>query len=107
MRQIMNEQDAEALFSAELALLYKHSRTCSICTTALGEVKAYLRTHPGVTTYCVDVLAQRPLSQQIAARSGVEHESPQVILFRHGTPVWSASHFDITADALAHNIPAD
>jgi len=27
MRQILNEQDAEALFSAELAFLYKHSPT--------------------------------------------------------------------------------
>jgi len=49
---------------------------------------------------------QRPLSQQIAARSGVEHESPQVIIFRCGTPVWNASHHDITTDALARNLPA-
>ena len=49
---------------------------------------------------------QRPLSQLIAARSGVEHESPQVIIFRRGAPVWNASHHDITTDALARNLPA-
>jgi bacillithiol system protein YtxJ len=53
----------------------------------------------------VDVRAQRPLSQAIAARSGVPHESPQVILFRCGVPAWSASHHDISAEALERALP--
>jgi bacillithiol system protein YtxJ len=73
---------------------------------ALDEVETYLKTCPDVTAYLVDVLAKRPLSQQIAARSGVEHQSPQVIIFRRGTPIWSASHQDITAAALARHFPA-
>jgi bacillithiol system protein YtxJ len=31
---------------------------------------------------------------------GVRHETPQAILLRDGVPVWSASHFRITAEAL-------
>jgi bacillithiol system protein YtxJ len=31
----------------------------------------------------------------------VRHESPQAILLRDGKPVWKASHFRITAGALA------
>jgi bacillithiol system protein YtxJ len=46
------------------------------------------------------------MSQQIAARSGIEHESPQIIVFRRGVVVWSASHDDITAEALARCLPA-
>jgi hypothetical protein len=34
-------------------------------------------------------------------RLGVRHETPQAILLRDGKPVWKASHFRITADALA------
>ena len=74
--------------------------------SALDEVETYLETRPGVTAYLVDVLAERPLSQQIAARSGVEHESPQVIIFRRGTPIWNASHQDIKAAVLARQFPA-
>ena len=101
MQRIMNDQDLEALFSADLALLYKHSPTCSICVAALDEVETYLQTHPGVIAYLVDVLAERPLSQQIAARSGVQHESPQIIVLRRGVPIWNASHYGITTDALS------
>ena len=74
--------------------------------SALDEVETFLRQQPNLTAFTVDVRAQRPLSQQIAARSGVQHESPQVIIFRRGTPVWNASHQDITTDALARNLPA-
>ena len=74
--------------------------------SALDEVETFLRKQPNLTAFTVDVRAQRPLSQQIAARSGVEHGSPQVIIFRRGTPVWNASHQDITAAALARQFPA-
>jgi bacillithiol system protein YtxJ len=72
----------------------------------LVEVEAFLKQHPDVQAYLVDVRAQRPLSQTIAMRSGVRHESPQVIVFRQGVPTWNASHADITADALKQHIPA-
>ena len=74
--------------------------------SALDEVETFLRQQPNLTAFTVDARAQRPLSQMIAARSGVQHESPQVIIFRRGTPIWNASHQDITAAALAHIFPA-
>jgi bacillithiol system protein YtxJ len=40
----------------------------------------------------------------MAARLGIRHETPQAILLRDGRPVWSASHFRITADALSKHI---
>ena len=73
--------------------------------SALDEVETFLRQQPNLTAFIVDARAQRPLSQLIAARSGVEHASPQVIVFRRGTPIWSASHQDITAAALARQFP--
>jgi bacillithiol system protein YtxJ len=69
----------------------------------LDEVEAFLAAHPNVKAYQVDVRAERPLSQQIAARTGVRHESPQVIILRHGAAVWSASHDEITAGAILRN----
>ena len=39
------------------------------------------------------------LSDELAARFGIRHETPQAILLRDGVPVWTASHFRITAHA--------
>ena len=74
--------------------------------SALDEVETFLRQQPNLTAFTVDARAQRPLSQMIAARSGVEHESPQIIVLRRGVPIWDASHRDITAAALARILPA-
>jgi bacillithiol system protein YtxJ len=73
--------------------------------SALDEVETFLRQQPNLTAFTVDVRAQRPLSQLIATRSGVLHESPQIIVLRRGVPIWNASHYDITTDALARNLP--
>jgi len=69
----------------------------------LDEVEAFLTAHPDVQAYLMDVRAERPLSQQVATRTGVRHESPQVIVLWRGAAVWSASHDDITAGAILRN----
>jgi bacillithiol system protein YtxJ len=49
----------------------------------------------------VEVQRSRELSNEIENRLGVRHESPQVIVLRNGQVVWDASHFKVTADAVA------
>jgi bacillithiol system protein YtxJ len=76
-----------------------------MCVTTLEEVEAFLAAYPDVQAHLVDVRAERPQSQLIAARAGVRHESPQIIILRRGSAVWSASHGDITAGAIQRNFP--
>jgi bacillithiol system protein YtxJ len=40
----------------------------------------------------------------VSARLGVRHETPQALLIRDRRVVWSASHFRVTADAVAKAI---
>ena len=49
------------------------------------------------SVYYLDLLAHRDLSNLIAKWSGVPHESPQIIVFKGGKPVYHASHTAITA----------
>ena len=83
-------------------ILFKHSRTCGISCEALDELHAHLR-HETSRASCkvITVQSHRHVSDEAAARLGVRHETPQAILIRDGKPVWKASHFRITADALA------
>lgn len=71
--------------------------------TALDEVEAFLAAHPTAQAYLVDARAEGPQSRLIAARTGIRHESPQVIILRCGAVVWSASHGDIKASAIQRN----
>lgn len=76
-------------------VIFKHSTTCPISSGAYREMKGF----PG-TIALVEVQTARELAREIGTRTGIEHESPQVIVLRNGTPVWSASHWKITAAAV-------
>ena len=76
-------------------ILFKHSSTCPISSAAyrqMSQVEADVS--------LVVVQRARDLSNEIASRTGIRHESPQVIILKNGEVVWSASHFDITAGAV-------
>lgn len=46
------------------------------------------------------VQTARALSDEIAARTGVEHETPQVFILRDREVLWTASHGQIRAEAV-------
>lgn len=106
MQPLTSPADFDALLEAPVALVYKHSTRCPISLLALDEVEALLQERPDTPVYVVDVVEQRPLSQHVAARTGVRHHSPQAILLVDGAPVWSASHFDVRADTMRRKLEA-
>ena len=82
-------------------LLFKHSRTCGISCEALDELRAHLAEPPPQAAYkLITVQSHRAVSDAASTRLGLRHETPQAILLRDGRPVWSASHFRITAREL-------
>lgn len=89
-------------------LLFKHSTTCPISARAHSEWERFLNLPEAerVTLALVRVIEQRPISLAFAQRTGVHHESPQAILVQGGLPVWSASHYGITASALQAAVTA-
>ena len=45
----------------------------------------------------LEVQSARDVSREFANRTGIRHETPQVIILRDGKAVWNASHFDVRA----------
>lgn len=81
------------------SIIYKHSATCSLCGWSnykLGQ----LADEDGVTIELVDVFSQRALSQEIAARFGVRHESPQLLIIEDGEVLWHASHRGVAPERV-------
>ena len=90
----------QALPADGLLFLFKHSPVCGTSALAHEEVEHFEAANPGMPVYVVDVLVQRPLSQDFAAVLGVGHASPQVILLRGARPLWNTSHWRIRQDAM-------
>ena len=83
-------------------VLFKHSRTCGISCAALDQLHTHLEQTGSAAAYrLITVQSHRHVSDEAASRLGVRHETPQAIVLRDGKPVWKASHFRITADALS------
>ena len=80
-------------------VLFKHSTTCPISARAHGQMKR-LSNEVAAQISLVVVQRARELSRSVAERTGIRHESPQTIILRNGQAVWSASHFDITTEAV-------
>ena len=90
----------DALLANELVFLFKHSFVCGTSALAHEEVERYVAANPGTPVYLVDVIGQRPLSQEFAAALGVGHASPQAILLRGARPLWNTSHWRIREDVM-------
>ncbi|MFB5677578.1 bacillithiol system redox-active protein YtxJ [Paenibacillus terreus] len=92
--------------AAKPLLLFKHSTRCPISARAHQEMEAYLQGTPAsnVEYGIIYVVEDRPVSNETAARLGVKHESPQVILVRDGKAVWDTSHGSITSVRLQETL---
>jgi bacillithiol system protein YtxJ len=86
-------------------IIFKHSLTCPISSRALREFQSHLSKADSRVSYnLITVQSARAVSNEVAARLGVRHESPQAILIVNGREVWNASHFDITASTIKQAI---
>ena len=96
--------DGEAGFARlgeqEVAVLFKHSPTCVISMMANSQVEKFQAAHPQVPVYMISVKKERPMSNFVAETTGIEHASPQIIIFRKGTPSAVATHGEITAQSI-------
>jgi bacillithiol system protein YtxJ len=95
---VSSQEDLDRLLAASAErplVLFKHDYACSISVRAYWDMAAV----PGEVSL-IDVERQRALSQDVAARLGVVHESPQVIVVRDGQAVYAASHWEISPEAV-------
>ncbi len=99
------EEQIPALFQESHrnpVLIFKHSTRCSISAAALGRLERgwNLITLGEVTPYYLDLLRFRSVSHAVAEATGVEHQSPQLILLIDGKVRYTATHYDIRIDEV-------
>lgn len=76
-------------------IIFKHSNSCPISSDAYEEVAKL-----PIDISLVVVQERRDISNAIEERTGIQHESPQVMILKNGKVVWNTSHRKITAESI-------
>jgi bacillithiol system protein YtxJ len=95
--EIENMSQVDQLFESSLStkqLIFKHSTRCSISSMALRRAEEQLPI-PNLTSHYLDLIQFRNVSDYISEKSGVVHQSPQVIVINNNNVVYHGSHGSI------------
>ena len=104
LTDIVQLMEIEAISQEKPVVIFKHSTRCSISRMALKQFEREFELENVVDAYFLDLIAHRDISNEIASRFGVYHESPQLILIKNGKAVYNVSHSDIDAEALKSKV---
>ena len=84
-------------------LIFKHSTRCSISSMARSRIERDWNLN-SVDPWYLDLIAYRNISDLVAFKLGVKHESPQAIVIKDGKAVYHASHNDIRVSDIANRV---
>ncbi|KAA3615901.1 MAG: bacillithiol system redox-active protein YtxJ [Flavobacterium sp.] len=81
--------------------IFKHSTRCGISRMVLNQFEGSYDIDPAeMRLYYLDLLSYRLVSDEVAIRFQVLHQSPQLIVIKNGMVVHQASHHQIQTAAL-------
>ncbi|MGB7395418.1 MAG: bacillithiol system redox-active protein YtxJ [Pricia sp.] len=97
--------DIEQKSSSRPQLIFKHSTTCGISRMVLNMFeKNPLLQEDSVDLYFLDLHRHRNISNEIAQKYQVLHQSPQLLVIKHSQTMAHASHGGITEVKLEEYI---
>lgn len=100
--EIHDAQELDALMeksNEQPIVLFKHSTTCPISHGVYNEIS-----NADADINLIVVQRARNVSNLIAEKTGVRHESPQALIIKNGAVVYHASHYDVTAADVESNL---
>lgn len=86
----------------ETVAIFKHSTRCGVSRMVLKMFESDLKKLDFENTkfYFLDLIAHREVSNEIADKLNVRHESPQLIVLRNNEVVHHSSHQSISAGKI-------
>ncbi len=102
LTEISQLDELEKLSENKTVAIFKHSTTCGISRMVLKNFEADYeqQLNDSVDLYFLDLKAHRDISNAIAEKFSVRHESPQMVVLKNGEVVHHSSHQAISADKL-------
>lgn len=84
-------------------IIFKHSTSCPISSIAKLRIDDDW-SDSDIKLYYLDLIAHRDVSNVIADRFEVVHESPQALIIYKGECIFDTSHLDITIKELEEGL---
>lgn len=81
-------------------VIFKHSTRCSVSRMALKQFENEFNLQDKMDAYFLDLIENRAISNEIAKKFDVVHQSPQLLLIKNGKCIYNISHSDIDAEFL-------
>ncbi len=100
VQELKTSAELDSLLIRDLVVIFKHSPTCPVSWMAHHQVSNFRLSRPEIPVYLLLVRKHRDVSDELARRTGVRHESPQVLVFKKGSLLGSASHDQVTSELL-------
>lgn len=88
------------LSNTKPVVIFKHSTRCSISRMALKQFENEFDIEDKMMPYFLDLLNHRDVSNEIAVKFNVQHQSPQILVIKEGKSIFNTSHSDIDANDL-------
>jgi bacillithiol system protein YtxJ len=89
-------EDIKVQSNVRLQIIYKHSSSCGISSMVLRQLeKSLIEFNSRADFHFLDLLSFRDVSNEVASRFQVLHQSPQLILLKNETVVAHDSHYDL------------
>lgn len=93
--------EAVEISKTKTVVLFKHSTSCGISKMVLRNFEKNFNLDANkVVLYFLDLKQYRDISDQIANRFKVQHESPQLLVLKNGNVVHHDSHQGIDVNHL-------
>ncbi|MDQ3087144.1 MAG: bacillithiol system redox-active protein YtxJ [Acidobacteriota bacterium] len=101
-KEINSTEKLDELFTQsneQPIVIFKHSLTCPISSGVYQEIS-----NADADINLVVVQTARNISNAVADKTGVRHETPQAIVLKDGKPIYHASHYDVTAEDVENSV---
>lgn len=82
------------------AVIFKHSTRCSISLMALDRFERAYTDDANFEPYYLDLIVYPEISNQIANKYEIRHESPQALLMVGGKIIYASSHSGINFNEI-------
>jgi len=103
----LNEAIKKSFQTSFGVVIFKHSTRCSISSVAKMRLTSFWNFKEELPVYYLDLIVFRNISNLIADKFEVRHESPQLLVIKDGKCVYNASHLSISVKDLRFHLEVE